>query len=65
MTSYLANWTQHEPKSDPGSEPAVFKNSSSTLKVEHVCAVELGTKQSIEHTLRTNLNPEVQLVSKK
>ena len=41
VTSYLANWTQHETKSDSGPQPTIFKNTTSALKVEHVSAVEL------------------------
>lgn len=38
---YLTNRTQHEPKCDSRSEPAIFQNTTSALKVEHVSAVQL------------------------
>lgn len=47
VTFYLANGTQHEPKRDPGPEPAIFKNPTSALKVEHVGAVQLRTEQRV------------------
>lgn len=42
---YLTNWTQHEPKRDSRPEPAIFKNATSALKVEHMSAVQLGLKK--------------------
>lgn len=47
VTFYLANGTQHEPKRDPGPEPAIFKNATGTLKVEHMSAVQLRTEQRV------------------
>lgn len=49
VTFYLANWTQHETKSDSGPQPAIFKNATSALKVEHVSAVKLETKQRVKY----------------
>ncbi len=46
-TFYLANGTQHETKRDPGPEPAIFKNTTGTLKVEHMGAVQLRTEQRV------------------
>lgn len=43
---YLTNWTQHEPKRDSRPEPAIFKNATSALKVEHMSAVQLGLKKN-------------------
>lgn len=43
VTSHLANRTQHESECDSGPEPAIFKNTTSTLKVEHMSAVQLRT----------------------
>lgn len=39
---YLTNWTQHEPKCNSRPEPAIFQNTTSALKVEHMSAVQLG-----------------------
>lgn len=55
MTSHLTNWTQHEAECDPGPQPTVFKNTTSALKVKHVSAIQLWTKQRIRK--RTYVNP--------
>lgn len=54
-TSHLANGTQHKPECDSGPEPAVFKDTTSALKVEHMSAVQLREdKESNVKNLKWN-----------
>ena len=52
LSSYLANGTQHEPKRDSGPEPAIFKNTTCTLKVEHMGAVQLKQEPWVNQWVR-------------
>lgn len=51
LQQYLANGAGHEAEGDPGPEPAVLQNTTGTLEVEHVTAVQL--RKITESTHRT------------
>lgn len=50
---YLTNWTQHEPKRYSRTEPAIFENATSALKVEHMSAVQLGLIKTTKNNKQT------------
>lgn len=63
VITYLTDWTGHETEGYPGPQPAVFQDSTCTLKMENMAAVQLRIKRegSTGHTECPlyNMNTEI------